>query len=175
MAAVYQQAGKWILDVSLYGKRIRKTLNARTEEEARVEGDDLLSGNIEGLHKRHRHQLYRRPDIQTLHWKTKTHAIQRGLKWNISLDELIQMFDDCGQRCEISGIPFDLKYKPDGATKRPFCASLDRINNSLGYTRENCRLVCSIVNVAMGEWGIDALQTMCNAMTLHRRPKKVSH
>ena len=36
--------------------------------------------------------------------------------------------------------------------------SLDRIDSSKGYTVENCRLVCTAVNLAMNEWGEDVLE-----------------
>jgi len=36
---------------------------------------------------------------------------------------------------------------------RPFSASIDRINTNLGYTKDNVRFVCTMVNFALNEFG----------------------
>ena len=54
--------------------------------------------------------------------------------------------------CEISGLPLDL------SAKRGFASpSLDRINPSRGYVYDNIRVVCHLMNCALGTWGEDKL------------------
>lgn len=47
--------------------------------------------------------------------------------------------------CAKTGLPFQLKPTP-GTAKNPFMASPDRIDNTLGYTKENVQWVCLIYN-----------------------------
>lgn len=61
-----------------------------------------------------------------------------------------------GYRCAVSGILLS-----DAAFRRnPFAPSLDQIEAGGGYTETNCRVVATIVNTAMNEWGADAFWKM---------------
>jgi len=52
--------------------------------------------------------------------------------------------------CQLTGLPFD--FMPTNKThKNPHAPSLDRIDSQKGYTKENCRVVLSAVNDALGE------------------------
>lgn len=71
-------------------------------------------------------------------------------------------------RCMVSGIPFD-KRRNDTGIHRPFAPSLDRIDSALGYTANNVRLVCMIVNMALNDWGIEPLLRMARNITERER------
>jgi hypothetical protein len=45
----------------------------------------------------------------------------------------------------------------------PFAPSIDRINPSIGYTKDNIRLVCASVNFALNEFGEDIFRKICKA------------
>jgi len=81
-------------------------------------------------------------------------AWKRGLAFELTGQDLRQMLEDSEYRCSVTGIPFD--FSPTASSthsRRPFFPSVDRIDNKLGYTRENCRIVCVAANYAMNEWG----------------------
>jgi hypothetical protein len=53
-------------------------------------------------------------------------------------------------RCQLTGIPFRYdKYK--NCKKNPFSPSIDRVDNSKGYTKANTRIVLWQVNLMHGE------------------------
>lgn len=63
-------------------------------------------------------------------------------------DEIAKIID--GGRCEITGIPFELvstRYN-----KSPWVPSPDRIDSSLGYTKDNVQWVCYLYNKFKGEF-----------------------
>jgi hypothetical protein len=84
------------------------------------------------------------------------------------------IFNHCKKRAEIKGIKFSLTLKwietrlaagiceRTGHTftytigsrdcRNPWFPSIDRIDSSLGYTKDNCQIVCLIYNIAKNRW-----------------------
>ena len=53
--------------------------------------------------------------------------------------------------CEVSGVPFKVCLKTgNSGSKKAFGASLDRTDQTGGYTPENCKMVIWIYNLAKG-------------------------
>lgn len=82
----------------------------------------------------------------------KRRSARRGHEDTLTPEELRDICLRSDGRCEVSGLPFS-----DGASRarrlQPLVPTLDRIDCSIGYTKDNCRLVCGAVNVAMFDWG----------------------
>lgn len=62
--------------------------------------------------------------------------------------------------CEKSGVAFDLSVA-DEMHRNPFAPSLDRIDNSMGYTESNTQLVCNLYNQGKGECSDEAFIEFC--------------
>lgn len=91
-------------------------------------------------------------------------ARRRSKKWpdfDLDLEFIISKLEN--GVCEITGIPFD--YSCIGRSKKnPFAPSIDRINNGIGYTKNNTRLTLWAVNLMHGEMTDDQLVVMCKAV-----------
>lgn len=94
----------------------------------------------------------------------KRRASRKGRACDLSPEDAKYLWDRCGGRCEVSGIPFDFS-RMDGQIARPFSPSIDRLDNTQGYTRNNVRVVCTAVNVAMNQWGEQVLFAVANAIS----------
>jgi hypothetical protein len=68
-----------------------------------------------------------------------------------------------GGRCALSGLHFDLREVGSRKARRPFAPSLDRIDSTGGYTRDNVRLVCQAVNFALNAFGEDVFRDIAKA------------
>ena len=95
-------------------------------------------------------------------------AMQRARVRGLSVDpDLValtfELFEAQGARCALSGIGFDLRVVGTGQARRPFAPSLDRIDASAGYTRDNTRLVCQAVNFALNAFGEDVFREIALA------------
>lgn len=86
----------------------------------------------------------------------------RGLEFNLTKDDLWALVERAGGSCEVTHIPFSLNNETS-SRRAPFAPSIDRIDSSLPYTRENCRLVCVCVNAALSDWGDATFKTMLRA------------
>ena len=87
----------------------------------------------------------------------KSRARKKGLDFEDDLFALaLKLYGVQGGCCALTGVPFNLREVGSGKAKRPFAPSLDRIDPTSGYTRENIRLVCQLVNFALNSYGEDA-------------------
>ena len=82
------------------------------------------------------------------------------------------LWDACGGRCTVSGLPFSLRVVGTGKARRPFKPSIDRIDRRKPHTPDNVRLVCAIANFAMNAWGEEPLIQLAEGIVRHN--KKVS-
>lgn len=82
-------------------------------------------------------------DISGKYWSSvKRAALNRGLKFEISMEMVWTLYEKQQHKCALSGIDilFDFDFN-----KRT--ASIDRINNDLGYTLDNIQLVHKEINI----------------------------
>ena len=97
--------------------------------------------------------------------ETRSRAVGRVMELTpADLAAIIARSEGC---CEVSGMPFDLgegRGRP-----QPFGPSLDRRDSKMGYSLENCRLVCTIVNYAMNTWGEAPLLQLAEAIAAKKR------
>ena len=82
----------------------------------------------------------------------KKRAAQRGLDFDLTRDWLISEVDRNGYRCALSGIKFFAVHEAK-CFRNPFAPSIDRIDCSKGYTRDNVRILIFAMNVMLSDWG----------------------
>jgi hypothetical protein len=87
---------------------------------------------------------------------TAKRAATNGLPFTLTPADISDL-TRAATKCSVTGIFFSFE-KPAGAYRRPFAPSVDRIKGALGYVPGNVRLVCTIANLAMNEWGETVLR-----------------
>lgn len=93
----------------------------------------------------------------------KSRARKKGFGECMSSTDLESLYRASNGKCTVSGLPFR-NGKADGHRAGPWQPSIDRIDCTKGYTLANCRIVCYCVNLAMNQFGEDALYAMCAAV-----------
>jgi hypothetical protein len=94
--------------------------------------------------------------IEQLYSIAKSRAKNNNRDFTITLEDLKNIAKQCDNRCMLTGIDFDFA-KTDDCFRRPFTPSIDRIDSNLGYTPDNIRLVCTAVNLALNDFGLEIL------------------
>ena len=104
----------------------------------------------------------------------KDHYRERSRKWNTSPQQRLKTLLNANTvdrsaldfewawnklqqsnfKCELTSTPFTWE------SRQPTALSIDRIDPSVGYTKENVRFVCWWVNAAMGNWGFEKLKEL---------------
>ena len=94
--------------------------------------------------------------INKMYLSAKMGARTRNLEWNISKQDIVELFLKSNGRCALSGIPFSIEIVGK-RNRMPWWPSLDRIESREGYTPNNIRIVCYAVNVALWDFGDEVL------------------
>jgi hypothetical protein len=68
--------------------------------------------------------------------------------------------------CEVTGIPFDLETQVSESVhaKNPWVPSIDRIDSSKPYSRDNVQIVVYMYNVCKAEFTHEAVVRFCRAV-----------
>lgn len=76
-------------------------------------------------------------------------AKDRGIDFGLSFTDYKRLMSI--KRCQYSGLPFN---EPSNAKSAGMFSrrTIERIDNSIGYTKENCVAVCSWFNELKGTW-----------------------
>lgn len=95
----------------------------------------------------------------TLYKSALSSAKRKKLAFDLTKDFINNLYSSQDQKCSLTKIPFE--FNKTNFIRRPFAPSIDRINAKLGYTKDNVRLVCTIVNMALNEFGDGIFDKMC--------------
>lgn len=91
-------------------------------------------------------------------------AKKRNLPIDIDLEFLLELYEKQNKLCAITGMEFELK-RTESKKERytPFGPSIDKIDHTKGYTKDNVRLVCVMVNLSLNTFGDECFDKMCEA------------
>lgn len=88
---------------------------------------------------------------------TKYRAKKGGMSYDLDIDWIKERLTVC----EVTGVPFELRNvkikqsKGNYIDRSPRSPSVDKINPSLGYTKNNCRVVIWWYNLCKATWSDD--------------------
>jgi len=94
---------------------------------------------------------------------TRIRAERKHISFSLSYEWLFERFER--GVCEATGLPLDLAPRLPGQAS-PWGPSIDRTNPSLGYTPDNCKVVCWAYNTAKGTWSHADVVKMATALTV---------
>lgn len=154
--SLHLKAGRYYFVRRVPGVKVKWLALSRDEAEAMRQYRLMASSRgreaLAGTHTQH--WLARL--CKLLHAQAKVGAAFRSLPFELTVDDVYTLGDECGWCCAVTRMEFSSE-RPKGTRRRPFMPSIDRIDCSLGYTRENCRMVCVITNIALADWGEECL------------------
>ena len=83
----------------------------------------------------------------------------RDKTWDIDIEYADEVFNQQGGLCALTGIEIDAGSS--GCTLPNITASLDRINNSKGYERDNVQWVHKDINMMRGPLSVEKFIKLC--------------
>jgi len=103
---------------------------------------------------------------QKLLQNCKRNAKIRGSECTIDKYVIINLLIQSEFKCNVTGVKLIIKSEEQSKERHPWSASIDRIDSSIGYTKENCRITCLAANLAMSTWGEKVLIKMAKSIAL---------
>ena len=123
----------------------------------------MKSGNHKSCGQCHFHIF-----IQDSWWgEIQKQAKRRDLKFNITKDYLYELWKKQDGKCAISGIELNMPKKAREQRGPKCTASIDRINNSVGYIKGNVQWVHKDVNRMRREYTIDKYIDICKKVAMN--------
>lgn len=95
--------------------------------------------------------------------------VDEDLKGEDAADFFMELWEKQNGRCALSGVPMTWgvvygRIRSARTSDEHTQVSIDRIDNNLGYTRDNIQLVCYIVNYMRGYLSVDEFYIWCNSI-----------
>lgn len=98
----------------------------------------------------------------------KSNAKIRNLEWNMTMQDLWNLFKEQQAKCALSGLPIKLVKlvgNERDSIRKQITASLDRIDSSKGYTMDNVQWVHKWINVMKGAMSDQQFIFICNKVS----------
>ncbi|WP_248693833.1 hypothetical protein [Pseudomonas azerbaijanoccidentalis] len=179
MGLTKRSNGIWHIDKVIGGVRINRSAKTKSLAEATKLLERLSDGYKETFASQKWADYVESQFADRLSWANKTLArinkpsvVASKGRPDLNASALRALMLRCDGRCEISSIPFSLDRVGTSKTP-PFGMSLDRKDSSIGYTMDNCRIVCLSVNLAMREWGESVMVKIGKAMLLRELERDI--
>ena len=98
--------------------------------------------------------------------RTKRSAKVRNLEFNISIEDVWNLFLQQNRKCALTGI--DIKFNPRKSKLKEATASLDRIDSSKGYIIDNVQWVHKVINNLKMDLDEQEFIDWCNKVSEYR-------
>jgi len=102
-------------------------------------------------------------------YSIKSSAIHRGLSFEITIDQIWDLFLKQDKRCAYSRL--ELKFKKTNERQKEQTASLDRKDSAVGYTIDNVQWVHKHINYMKLDHSEDYFFKLCELVTNNQKNK----
>lgn len=154
-------------DVSLSGKQSTTMYMRKCTTCSQFKREDEFYARKNSKYLRHECKVCanfkRRYDlVANMLSNSKARAKSKGREFNLDKQFLLDLRDKQDNKCALSGIELDWDHTKSGKRKCPNNrASIDRIDSSRGYTRDNVQLLADIVNRIKSNYSQEDFIDMC--------------
>lgn len=106
--------------------------------------------------------------------KIRFNARSRKLTFDITIEDIWQKFLEQERRCALTGLELVFSRSVEEEINGVRTASLDRIDSSKGYTRDNIQWVHKDINQMKMDLPLERFVELCRAVALRVTPERAS-
>lgn len=144
-------------------------MRARDPEKRRADARDRRAADPERYRGYGRNeQLQRRikmPWLASFH-ACRKRAAKKGIRFSLTYEWARERYTGF---CTLTGLSFDTRLEAGKSGPRPRSVSIDRIDQSLGYTPDNCRFILHGVNTFRGSGTDEEALIVVEALLANRK------
>lgn len=161
----FNRSHKTILKYIDVPKENSKSITRKSVELSKLSEEQRRDRNRrkKNLAKKKRCHLKLPARLGSIFHAAKRRAKKKELCFSISIEDLFSLYEAQEGKCSVTGMSFVFEAPPKDWKNHPYSLSLDRIDASKGYEKENLRFVLTAVNLAFSEWGDQVFQTIVRA------------
>jgi hypothetical protein len=113
-------------------------------------------------------------DIRHSYWKNLVAGARtRSFEFSITIEDVWELYEKQNRRCAITGLPLVFGCVSHAKEKSKnfieTTASVDRIDNNLGYTRENIQIIHKDINRMRGSLTMEKFKDYCRLVSKETR------
>lgn len=101
--------------------------------------------------------------IVEINRSAKRRSKNKNIEFDLDVLFLENLWNSQNGNCKITNLPLEINNKRNNGKPSPFSPSLDRICCDKGYTKDNVRFVCYMVNCGLHDYGISVFDRIAKA------------
>lgn len=121
-------------------------------------------------------QYSNKTGIRGRYWnKVKKGAITRNIEFNITQEEAWEIYLQQNKKCYFSGLSIEIQNNVARSGKKiyEFTASLDRLDNTKSYNKNNCVWVHKNINVMKNSFTSEEFISFCKLVARYHKKQKI--
>jgi hypothetical protein len=108
--------------------------------------------------------------IPSCFWKTVLYnAKKRNIDFQITKEDIIDLYLKQNKKCNLSGLEISFSETESQHLKNNTTASIDRIDNNKGYTKDNIQLIHKDINIMKNVFPEDKFILYCNLISNYKK------
>jgi hypothetical protein len=148
---------------------VKAKRKAKYESEKHLNKERYAKHRVKWMEIRRKYAATARGRMFGLLNSARDRSKKNGWSYDLDFEWLHEKYESQDGRCALTGLQFRLEAASGmGFRYNPLAPSLDRIDTNRGYTRDNVRLVCTAINLALNEFGEEFFAGLCKAYLEHR-------
>jgi len=106
------------------------------------------------------------PILDEMLYQARKRAKRKNIEFDITKEFIIELIRKQNNKCHYTGweLNWDKKYLGKKRTCPPDRASIDRLDNTKGYTKDNVVICCDIANRAKSSYTLLDFISMCESV-----------
>jgi hypothetical protein len=143
-------------------KAYRKNYHIKNKEKVHAQQKEYYENNKDAVLNYQKGYYYSNVGkINSIFNTANRRAKKKNIPFDLTKEWIIFKLEEQNYCCALTHIQLVVEQTENYLN--PYMPSLDRIDSTKGYTKDNVRIVCAAINLALNEYGEEVFGQICKA------------